>query len=205
MNGTTIFGVSKTSINGMLALLIAVGLALLASGSPLIGATATLWITLGLSVLRALVGFLQNDAVTPANQTSQVNIAGPVSKMLLIVLLVGGAAVGAMMISGCQHNTQPPAWALTAPERTVGDVIYSANAAVVKYEADVTAGVPAAANPQLKATMRDIQKALTVAQPAYDVWAAALKQNPAAPEPANLAGAIAAIQTLLGQLPSLTK
>jgi len=58
-----IFGISKTSINGMLALLIVVGTALLASGSPIIGQTVTLWITLGLGVLRAVVGFLQTDSV----------------------------------------------------------------------------------------------------------------------------------------------
>lgn len=57
-----IFGISKTSINGVLALLIVVGTALLASGSPLIGTTATLAITLALGVLRAVVGFLQGDS-----------------------------------------------------------------------------------------------------------------------------------------------
>lgn len=107
-------------------------------------------------------------------------------------------------VTGC-HKTAPPAWAVTAPERTVGDIIASANAAVVKYEADVAAGIPATANPGLKATMSDIQKGLSIAQPAYKVWAQQLKANPNAPEPANLAGAIVAIQNLLGQLPSLTK
>ena len=57
-----IFGVSKTTLNGILALLIAISLALLASGSPLIGTQATLWLTLILAVLRAVVGFLQTDA-----------------------------------------------------------------------------------------------------------------------------------------------
>ena len=56
----------KTSTNGILALLIVVGTALLASGSPLIGQTATLYITLGLGVLRALVGFLQTDSTAVA-------------------------------------------------------------------------------------------------------------------------------------------
>ena len=107
-------------------------------------------------------------------------------------------------VTGC-HKTTPPAWAITAPERTVGDIIYSANSAVVKYEADVTAGKEYTKNPQLKAAMKSIQKSLTVAQPSYVVWDAALKANPNAPEPANLVGAISAIQTLLGQLPSLTK
>jgi hypothetical protein len=61
-----ILGISKTTINGALALLITIGLALLASGSPLVGAKATAIITLILGVLRALVGFLQNDA-PPSN------------------------------------------------------------------------------------------------------------------------------------------
>ena len=126
--------------------------------------------------------------------------------MKRIAFAVFALTIGTVFIPtvGCKKSA-PPAWAITAPERTVGDVIASANAAVVKYEADVAAGVPATANPQLKAAMNDIQKSLTVAQPAYNVWSAQLKANPAAPEPANLAGAITAIQTLLGELPSLTK
>ena len=120
------------------------------------------------------------------------------------VLTTGLLLAACIALPGCSHKSVPPAWAVTAPERTVGDIIASADAAVVKYEADVSAGVPAAANPTLKATMSDIQKSLTVAQPAYKVWSNALKANPNAQEPADLAGAITAIQTLLGELPSLT-
>jgi hypothetical protein len=64
--GTTIFGISKTTIQGVLSLLIVVCIALLSSGSPLIGATATIWITLVLGVLKAVVGVMQNDSPTPA-------------------------------------------------------------------------------------------------------------------------------------------
>ncbi len=67
-----IWGISKTSINGVLALLIVVGTALLASGSPLIGQTATLWITLALGVLRTVVGFLQGDA--PVEEAKRRNV-----------------------------------------------------------------------------------------------------------------------------------
>ena len=109
------------------------------------------------------------------------------------------------LTTGCKQTSTPPAWALTAPERTVGDVIATANAAVVKYEADVKAGVPAAANPQLKAVMRKIQQGLVDAQPGFNKWEADLKANPNAPQPAELAGAIASLQALLGQLPSLTQ
>lgn len=124
----------------------------------------------------------------------------------IAIALLALAAIGFVpVVTGCKTQSPPPAWAITAPERTVGDVIYSANSAVVKYETDKTAGMAYTANTKLKAVMRDIQKSLAVAQPAYNTWNAALKANPAAPEPANLAGAIATIQSLLGQLPSLTQ
>jgi hypothetical protein len=58
----TIFGISKTTIQGFLSLLVVIALVLLNSGSPLIGSTATLYITLILAVLKAVVGVLQNDA-----------------------------------------------------------------------------------------------------------------------------------------------
>ena len=114
---------------------------------------------------------------------------------------------------GCKTQTPPPAWAITAPQRTVGDIISSATSMVVQYEQnqkDCTAApaltkCPGVANVQLHTVMQDIQKSLTVANPAYKKWAAALKANPSAPESADLAGAISAIQTLLAELPNLTK
>ena len=125
-------------------------------------------------------------------------------RITALIAVAGLALCMTAGVAGC-HKTAPPAWALTAPERTVGDVIYSANTAVVKYEADVTAGESYTANPMLKKAMQDIQKSLAVAQPAYNAWNSALKVNPNTPEPANLVGAIAAIQNLLSQLPSITK
>jgi hypothetical protein len=125
-------------------------------------------------------------------------------RITALIAVAGLALCMTGCVAGC-HKTAPPAWALTAPERTVGDVIYSANTAVVKYEADVTAGESYTANPMLKKAMQDIQKSLAIAQPAYNTWNSALKVNPNTPEPANLVGAIAAIQNLLSQLPSITK
>ena len=125
-------------------------------------------------------------------------------KRIIVLTAVFLALATLIMTTGC-HRAAPPAWALTAPERTVGDIIASANAAVVKYEADVKAGIPAASNPQLKAVMQKIQQTLVVAQPGYNTWSAALKTNPNAPQPAELSGAIAALQAVLGQLPSLTQ
>ena len=52
----------KTTTQGILSLLVVIGLSLLGSGSPLISYKVTLWITLGLGVAKAVLGFLQNDA-----------------------------------------------------------------------------------------------------------------------------------------------
>ena len=119
-------------------------------------------------------------------------------------LVVLALATLTVIGTGCKQTAPPPAWALTAPERTVGDVIATANAAVVKYEADVKAGVPSAANPTLKSVMQKMQQSLAIAQPGYNAWSKQLKTNPNAPVPAELSGAIASLQALLGQLPSLT-
>lgn len=70
-----LFGISKTSINGVLALLIVIATALLGSGSPLIGQKATLWIMLILGVLRAIVGMLQNDTPDPVSKPAAVAAA----------------------------------------------------------------------------------------------------------------------------------
>lgn len=122
-------------------------------------------------------------------------------KYMLKAVVLLACIVPIVAVPGCTKQ-QPPAWAITAPERTVGDIIAAGNAAVVKYEADVKAGVAGTDNATLKAVMSDIQKALVIAQPAYVTWANALKANPAAQESADLAGAIAAIQNALNALPS---
>ena len=82
-----IFGISKTTVNGVLALLITVGLALLASGSPLIGTTATAVITLVLAVLRAVVGFLQTDAAPTVNTSSKIPPAAMLAFLAVFLAL----------------------------------------------------------------------------------------------------------------------
>ena len=74
----------------------------------------------------------------------------------MVAIVFFGLSCSIAGVEGCLRKTAPPAWALTAPERTVGDVIAAANAAVVKYEADVANGIPATANPQLKAVMKSL-------------------------------------------------
>lgn len=116
-------------------------------------------------------------------------------------------------VTGCGHKTAPPAWAITAPERTVGDIIASAVSTVVGYEQDQAdcaakpelTKCPGVSNPKFHAAIQGMQKALAIAQPEYKKWDKSLKNNPLAPEPANLAAAISTIQTTLAQLPTLTK
>ncbi len=85
--GTTIFGISKTTINGVLALLITILSTVLAFQVPTALMTPNqthvwLWITtacgLICGVLRAIVGFLQGD--TPPIPAAKPAPAGPVVK-----------------------------------------------------------------------------------------------------------------------------
>jgi hypothetical protein len=111
----------------------------------------------------------------------------------------------ALPLAGCNKPSPAPAWAVTAPERTVGDILAAANAAVVKYEADVKAGVAGTDNTALKSVMTQIQQALVIAQPAYNTWNSALKANSDAAEPAVLVTSVSTLQNSLSQLPTQYK
>ena len=106
-----------------------------------------------------------------------------------------------VLLAGCKTVQAPlPAWAPNSQIAVTGEAIASANAAVMHYENDVLAGfVP---SPTLKTVMSDIQQALVIAQPLFDGWEAAVKTNPAAPEPASLPSQLTRISTDLSKLPS---
>jgi hypothetical protein len=67
----------KSTANGVLALGITVGLALLATGSTLLTPKVTTYITLGLAVARAITGALSKDAsaLTSADIVKQTAVA----------------------------------------------------------------------------------------------------------------------------------
>jgi hypothetical protein len=113
---------------------------------------------------------------------------------VLLILLVP-------MLTGCKTATAPlPAWAPNQAVAVAGYAIASANAAVVQYEKDAAAGfVPSAT---LRSVMSGIQQALSVAQPAFDEWEAALKSAPETAEPAALTSAVQTISTDLAKLPA---
>ncbi len=81
-----IFGISKTTINGVLALLITILSSVMAYQVPSAlmtpGASHTwLWVTaicnLICGILRAVVGFLQNDTPPPASPETPAPAAAP--------------------------------------------------------------------------------------------------------------------------------
>jgi hypothetical protein len=89
---------------------------------------------------------------------------------------------------------------ITAQEQTVGEVIAGANAAVLKYEADVKAGTYTP-TPAMKTAISALQQALVIADPLATAWHQSLVTNAAAPEPAQLATAVSTINTNIAALP----
>lgn len=114
----------------------------------------------------------------------------------------------------CKPVTAPlPAWAPNASVAVVATFIDGAHKTVTGYEQDqadcaatpTLTKCPGVTNAAIHAAVSDIQKALTIAQPEFNQWEAAVRVNPNATEPADLAAAISTIETTLAQLPTLTK
>jgi len=116
----------------------------------------------------------------------------------LTALFTAALFLGACV--GCKTVAPLPVWAPNSSVAVAGEAIASANAAVVQYEKDVQAGfTPTVA---LNNVMSDIQQALTIAQPAFNAWEAAVRANPSATEPTALPSALTRISTDLAKLPS---
>lgn len=207
MNGTTIFGVSKTTVAGILSFFVTTFTILTGLQVPIIFNTNAnhFWAYLsgasaiGLALCRAWVGMLQGDPAPIPPATPPAGSGTGSTAALILGLLM----LSVSLATGCAKPGPLPVWAVTAPEATTGSIISAAVSAVNQYEVDVKTGyVPPAV---MKTAMQDIQKALSVAQPQYVQWNAALKANPQSTEPADLAAAISTIQATLAQLPTLTK
>jgi len=122
-------------------------------------------------------------------------------------------ACALILMCGCKTASAPlPPWAPNAQVATAGSVISAANNVVVGYEQDqkdcaanaALTKCPGVSSPAIHKAVQDIQQALVVAQPQFNSWETAVRQDPAATEPANLAAAISTIQAVLAQFPSLT-
>jgi hypothetical protein len=197
-----LFGISKTTIEGVLSFIITTmtfiagyqGLtAVLNPAQSHIWLIVTVVSTFAVGLCQVWVRQLEGDA--PATATT-----APAAKIVPVVLCAIALSVA---LVGCKTAATPlPSWAVNGQQALVGDVIAGADAAVVQYETDVKGGYRPPVSE--RAAMQAIQESLAIAQPEYNTWAAALKANPAAVEPANLNAVISTIQTALATLPTLT-
>lgn len=200
----TLLGISKTTFNGWLALIIGTAgplAAYLATVHSPRAAVASGIVTLVASIARVWVGIIQSDA--PA---TPINLSSKVPSIILLACLSG---VVALTASGCAHKAQTlPPWAATAPEANIGGTLAAANYVVTGYQHDQAV---CAANPKLvqcpalpgmKSTMQKIQQALAIAQPLFATWEAALKTQPSTPAPAQLTQQVNTINSALGTMPA---
>ena len=227
-----IFGISTTTINGFLALLITILTAVLSYQVPtalLSPQASRTWLyitavcTFALGILRAVVGMLQNDAVstpaiaaaiTSANSglatTEQVQAVletpkaatapTPTAAKLAVALLVAFLLVP---MAGCKPAPLPQG-AYTAPDAQTNEDLQAAHAALLQYSADVKNGthVPTA---EERVVVNKLIDAVNIADPAYQQYHAALAANPSAPEPAALIAALANVASNLSALEALIK
>jgi hypothetical protein len=117
-------------------------------------------------------------------------------KMLLGVAL-------ALSVAGCKTTPAPlPAGAINSVDAGLNENLQAAHAAVVQYEADVTAGkhTPDATE---KAVVNKLIAALNVADPLYQSWHAALVADPTAGEPQQLIDALAAVTANLNAVQTI--
>ena len=111
----------------------------------------------------------------------------------------------AMEIStiGCKTTPAPlPTGAINAVDAVLNANLQAAHAAVVQYEADVTAGThtPTASE---KSVVNTLIVSLNTADPLYQSYHAALVADPTAGEPAQLAAAVTAVASNLSALQAL--
>ena len=108
-------------------------------------------------------------------------------------------------VTGCKQVAAPlPTNAVNAVDAGINENLQAAHAAVVKYQADVAAGLHTP-TPSEKLIVNDLINTLNVADPMYQNYHAVLKLNPAAGEPAELIAAVNAVTSNLSNLIALVK
>jgi hypothetical protein len=108
-------------------------------------------------------------------------------------------------MAGCAPKNQPlPTGAVNAVDAQLNANLQAAHAALVQYEADVTAGkhVPSADE---KALVNKFIVSLNTADVLYQSYHAALVANPASGEPQQLIDALTAVTTNLSALQAFVR
>ena len=116
-------------------------------------------------------------------------------------MLIGLAL--ALSVTGCKTTPAPlPAGAVNSVDAGLNENLQAAHAAVVQYQADVTAGkhTPTAAE---KTVVNALIVALNTADPLYQSYHAALVADPTAGEPQQLIDALAAVTANLSAVQNL--
>ena len=106
---------------------------------------------------------------------------------------------------GCHAANVPlPTGAINATDAQINANLQAAHAAVLQYEADVTAGkhTPDATE---KTVVNKLVAALNFADPLYQSYHAALVANPAAGEPQQLIDALTAVTANLSAIQTLVQ
>lgn len=210
-----LFGISKSTINGVLALLLAIFGAVLTYQVPtaLLNpqvSHAWLWVTASLTlasgVLRAVVGFLQVDPDTPPTPLAR-SAVGTSAKILVFLF----AAIVVFGVAGCTAANAPlPTGAVNAPDADTNKILQTAHAYAAQWIADVNCTAASAACTPHTPTAEERQaydvliESLNAADLAFQSWKTTLATNPAAPQTPTLTAAVADVKTKLGALTTLT-
>jgi len=128
-------------------------------------------------------------------------------KSIWPVLLIAAVVLTVVPMTGCAAKNPAtvvlPAGAINSTDAQINAVLQAGHAAATQYLADKKSGFTP--TPALATTMTTLIHVLNIADPLYQTYHTALKTNPAAPEPANLAAAITQIQTALNNIVTITK
>ena len=204
-----IFGISKSTINGVLALLITILTAVLTYQVPAALLTPSLshtWLiitavcTLVCGVLRAVVGFLQNDApAPPPNLSSSIPPAAKLTALLLMLLLP------ALMLSGCTTWERATFQALASAKATIdgAHTAYEVSATLPGGScATVAAGT--ACIPHTAAANASIAKAIQADTLTVQLMEQYEEDKAAAANSTTLNAAISAVDNALTSLTTIT-
>ena len=112
--------------------------------------------------------------------------------MKRICITIAGLALAVGLV-GCHMAQRPlPVGAVNAVDAQINSDLQTARTAILKYQADVAAGLHKA-TPTETMVVHNLAHAINVADPLYQSYHAALLANPGAGEPAELAAALTAV------------
>jgi hypothetical protein len=118
-------------------------------------------------------------------------------------LIALSLSIAFALIMGCSTAPKPlPSGAYAPADAAINETLAAAHGALLQYQQDAVNKVHTPTD-QEKATVNKLIDAVNVADASYQSYHKALATNPAAPQPAELTAALAAVQTALPAVESL--